>query len=94
MTVLFENGTADGESPNTHVSKGGQHVLTITGVFDGANVNFQVRSKEDPNAEWVTQQTYTNAEMDPVTFMPSGYEARGFINAADTNTDIFMEIRT
>ena len=94
MTVLFENGTADGASPNAHRSVGGQHVITITGSFDGANVDLQIKAAGDPNAEWVTNKTYTTAEMDPVTYLPVGYEARGFINTAGASTDVFMEVRT
>ena len=94
MTVLFTNGTADGNSPGTHKSVGGQHVIAITGNFDGASVALQVKSPDDPNSEWVTNKTYTAAENDPVTFLPSGYEARGVISSVGASTDIFMEVRT
>lgn len=94
MTVLFVNGNADGASPNVHVSKGGQHVLTATGDFDGATVEFQVRSGDDPNSEWVSNISYTESSNDPVTFLPNGYQGRGFISNVGASTDIFMEVRT
>ena len=96
MTILFVNGIADGASPFTHLSVGGAHILSATGNFDGASVNAQVRSKDDPNSEWtnVTNGLFTAADAREISILPSGYEARGLISSAGASTDVFMEVRT
>ncbi len=96
MTVLFQNGTANGASPNTHESKGGAHVVTVTGDLDGATVTLQIRSKADPNSEWVnvTNGSFTASDNKTVDFLPTGVEARGLISSVGASTDVFMEIRT
>lgn len=95
MTVLFENGTANGPSPNTAKADGASKVFTATGNFDGASVAVQIRSTDDPNAEWVT---VTNGVMSGaghklVEFIPSGYDIRANISSAGASTDVFAEIR-
>lgn len=92
MTILFKNATGNGISPEIHTSTGGQHVVTISGVFDGASVDFQVKSPNDTT--WVSNKVYPVAENDPVTFLPKGYQVRGVISSAGALTDIFMEIGT
>lgn len=96
MTILFQNGTANGASPFFHESGGGSHVVTVTGDLDGATVTLQIRSKTDPNAEWVnvTNGSFTASDNKTVDFLPSGFEARGFISSVGASTDIFMEIGT
>ena len=92
MTVLFKNGTANGNSPNIHTSKGGAHVVTLTGTFDGASIDIEIRSLSDPNLEWVPNKTYIAAATDSIYFLPSGYEARAVISSAGGSTDVFVEV--
>ena len=96
MTVLFENGIANGASPVNHNSKGAAHITTVTGAFDGASVNLQIKSPDDPNSEWVnvTNALFTAAGSKNVEYIPNGYQARGFISSVGASTDVFMEVRT
>jgi len=96
MTVLFENGMANGNSPNTHKSKGGNHIYAATGIFNGASITLQIKSSDDPNAEWVnvTNGIFTASGNKLVEFLPLGYQARAVISGAGASTDVFVEIRT
>lgn len=92
MTVLFTNGTANGASAENYVSRGSAAVVHITGDFDGATVNVEVRAPLDPNSEWVNQKTYSESTDDTMYYLPSGYMVRGFIADVGAGTDIFLEV--
>lgn len=96
MTVLFTNGIANGASPNIHPSKGGAHIGTVTGNFNGASVAFQIKSPDDPNSEWITLTNgiLTGAGSKNLDFIPLGYSVRALISSAGASTDIFAEVRT
>ena len=96
MTVLFENGIADGPSPGTHTSTGGNQIYTVTGVFDGASITLQLRSPNDPNMEWVSlpNSVLTQAGNKLVEFAPKAYSVRAVISSAGGSTDLFAEVTT
>ena len=96
MTVLFTNGDSDGPSTEIHVSKGGDHIFTVTGNFDGASVAIQLKANGDPNAEFVTQTNgvLSAAGSKSLNFIPNGYSARAFISSVGASTDVFAEVRT
>ena len=92
MTVLLLDATEDGPGEETHISFGGAHICTVSGVFDGASVELQMMSPRDPNDRWVFNRTYTKEENNAMFQMPIGYQARGEIKNANTLTKIFMEV--
>lgn len=96
MTVLFENGIANGNSPNIHTSEGGNHVFSVRGNFNGATVTVQLFNPDDPNIEWadVENGALTFASDKSIDFVPQGYQVRAVISSAGASTDIFAGVRT
>lgn len=96
MTVLFTNGTDDGNSPKTHESIGSIHTVQVSGVFDGASVDIQSQSNNDPgfpNGRWISHKIYTIDAADPMAWLPLGFIVRAVITEAGDDTDIFAEVR-
>lgn len=93
MTVLFKNGLANGESPTQHVSIGSIHTVQVNGNFDGASVNIQSQSNNDPNATWISQKIYTVDGVDAMSWLPLGFKIKAVITNAGSETDIFAEVR-
>ena len=96
MTVLFLNGVANGVSPVVHESRGGAHVFSASGTFDGATISLQLKSKDDPNSEWVTQANaiFTQSSNKYVELIPANFEARAIIATVGASTNLFSEITT
>ncbi len=95
MAVLIEDGKVNGAGPIIFTSIGAKYVVTVSGVFDGATLDIQTKSPEDPNGEgaWITNKLYTVKDMDEISFLPLYFQARAFISNAGDLTNLFAGIR-
>jgi hypothetical protein len=96
MTILFLDRTFGGPSLNTHSSRGGMHIYSVRGNFDGASVTLQLLNPDDPNVQYtnVENSTVTEPIDKSVEYIPNGWTVRAVIAGAGDTTNIFASIST